>query len=65
MDIKMAGIDGVEAYRQIRDICPNSFVVFMTAFSGRADAAREEGAVDVLTKPLDPAKTCELIAKAM
>ncbi|MFT5523283.1 MAG: two-component system response regulator HydG [Pirellulaceae bacterium] len=65
MDIKMPGIDGVEAYRQIRVMCPNAFVVFMTAFSSLVDEAREEGAVDVLTKPLDPAETCELLANAL
>lgn len=65
MDLKMPGMDGVEAYRQIRTICPNAFVIFMTAFSSMVEQAREEGAVDVLTKPLDPEATCELIAKAL
>lgn len=65
MDLKMPGIDGVEAYRQIRTVCPNAFVIFMTAFSSMVGAAYEEGAVDVLTKPLDPERTCELIAKAL
>lgn len=65
MDLKMPGMNGVEAYRQIRTTSPNAFVVFMTAFSSMVDEAREEGAVDVLAKPLDPAKTCELIASAL
>lgn len=65
MDLKMPGMDGVEAYRKIRTICPNAFVIFMTAFSSMVQQAREEGAVDVLTKPLDPGATCELIAKAL
>ena len=65
MDIKMPGIDGVEAFRQIRTTCPNAFVIFMTAFSSLIGEARDEGAVEVLTKPLDPDATCELIAKAL
>lgn len=65
MDIKMPGIDGVEAYRQIRTICPNAFVIFMTAFSSLVREARDEGAVEVLTKPLDPLRACRLIAKAL
>lgn len=65
MDLKMPGIDGVEAYREIRTICPNAFVIFMTAFSSMVEQARDEGAVEVLTKPLDPAATCELIAKSL
>ena len=65
MDLKMPGMDGVQAYRQIRPLCPNAFVIFMTAFSSLMNDARGEGAVDVLTKPLNPADTCELIAKAL
>jgi DNA-binding response OmpR family regulator len=65
MDLKMPGIDGVEAYRRIRPLCPSAFVIFMTAFSSLVNDALGEGAVDVLTKPLDPSATCELIAKAL
>lgn len=65
MDLKMPGIDGVEAYRQIRPLCPNAFVIFMTAYSSLVDDARGEGAAEVLTKPLDPEQTCELISQSL
>lgn len=64
MDIKMPGIDGVEAFRRIRKLCPNAFVVFMTAYSLLAGEAQEEGAVAVLGKPLDPQKLCSLLESA-
>ena len=53
MDIRMPGMNGVEAFRHIRRACPNTFVLFMTAYSDMADEARNEGAVDVLSKPLE------------
>lgn len=53
MDMKMPGISGVEAYRSLRPNCPQAFVIFMTAHSDQVDEARREGAVDVLSKPLD------------
>ena len=65
MDLKMPGINGVDAFREIRSFCPNAFVIFMTAFSRMVEEARSEGAIDVMTKPLDPEATCELIAKAL
>jgi two-component system NtrC family response regulator/two-component system nitrogen regulation response regulator GlnG len=65
MDLKMPGIDGLDAYRGIRLLCPNAFVIFMTGYSVMAEQAGAEGAVAVLSKPLDPASTCEMIANAL
>ncbi len=65
MDLQMPGIDGLDAYRSIRVLCPNAFVIFMTAYSVKAEQAEAEGAVAVLSKPLDPAATCEIIAEAL
>ena len=65
MDLQMPGINGVEAYRRIRSHCPDAFVIFMTAFSHMADQAVDEDPIDVLTKPLDPEATCNLISKAL
>lgn len=61
MDIQMPGIDGVEALRRIRAIAPNAFVILMTAFTKLMDEAREEGPVDVLSKPLELEGVCKLI----
>lgn len=65
MDLKMPGIGGLEAYRKIRTLRPNTFVIFMTADPSLVEQADAEGAVAVLIKPLDPASTCELIANAL
>ncbi len=63
MDIKMPGMTGVEAYREIKRLSPESFVIFMTAYSRSSlvEEARREGAVAVLTKPLDPEDVLNLI----
>lgn len=53
MDIRMPGMNGVEAYRHIRRYCPDAFIIFMTAHSDLIEEARCEGASDVVTKPLD------------
>ena len=64
MDIRMPGIDGVEAFRQIRSIAPNVFVIFMTAFSKLVDEAHDEGPIDVLSKPVELDEVCTLIEHA-
>ena len=65
MDIRMPGFNGVEAFRELKRLTPDSFVIFMTAFaaSGLVEEAWTEGAVEVLAKPLDVARTLSLIQK--
>lgn len=55
MDVRMAKMDGIEAFTRIQAISPNLPVIIMTAFSSVDDAvgAIQQGAHDYLTKPLD------------
>lgn len=55
MDIRMPELDGVETFRRLKMLAPESFVIFMTAYSESklVAEARAEGAVEVLPKPLD------------
>jgi len=54
-DIRMPGVNGVELYRALKARRPDLPVVLMTAYSTdeRVREGLEEGAVAVLTKPLD------------
>lgn len=61
MDVCMPGINGIDAFRQIRAIAPNVFVILMTGFTNLMDEARDEGPTKVLSKPLDPDDVCTLI----
>jgi len=65
MDVRMPGINGVDAFREIRRNKEGVRVILMTAF-GLDDlkrAALDEGAVAFLPKPLDLEKTIDLIAE--
>ncbi|MCP3887355.1 MAG: sigma-54-dependent Fis family transcriptional regulator [Desulfobulbaceae bacterium] len=55
MDVRMAKMDGREAFSRIQKIKPELPVVIMTAYSTVDDAveAIQQGAHDYLTKPLD------------
>ena len=55
MDVRMARMDGLTAFRKIQQIRPALPVVIMTAYSSVDDAvdAIQKGAHDYLTKPLD------------
>lgn len=65
MDIRMPGMNGVETFRETKILAPESFVIFMTAFSESSlvDDARREGAVEVMPKPLDVDGLLRLIAR--
>jgi two-component system, NtrC family, response regulator HydG len=54
-DVRMAGLNGVELLRLLRERAPDIDVVLMTAFDDMETvvSAMREGAVEVLVKPLD------------
>lgn len=55
MDIKMPGINGVEALKMIKDISPNLPVLLMSAYATEEliKEGKQQGAYTVLTKPID------------
>jgi len=63
MDIRMPGLDGVEALKHVRALDPRMRVIMMTAYTRDelADEARRAGAVDVLPKPLDIERVFALV----
>lgn len=65
MDVRMPGMDGLEALRHIKENDPRTFVVIMTAHSNLQDAvtAIKDGAYDYVEKPVNPARLLEIIQK--
>ena len=63
MDIKLPGKNGVESLAEIRDFCPEAYIVMMTGFSEASllDRARKAGAVDILRKPFRLKEMFQLI----
>lgn len=67
LDLKMPGMDGIEALKILKEVSPESEILIMTAYA-RIDTAVEamkEGAFDYLVKPFDPAAVEMLIKKIM
>jgi two-component system nitrogen regulation response regulator GlnG len=67
MDVRMPGVDGLQALRDIRSRFPGVYVVMMTGYgtSQTSIDAIREGAYDYLTKPLDLDELREVIRKAL
>jgi len=65
MDIRMPGIDGYEATRQIRLFNKNVVIIAQTAYglSGEYDKAIEAGCNDYITKPLNISLLKEMIMR--
>lgn len=67
MDIRMSGIDGVEAFRKIRAAQPEVPVILMTAYSTRGllDEAERLGVLRVLPKPFPLPSLISLLDEAV
>lgn len=66
MDYRLPGLDGVQATRAVRDACPETRVVVLTASANvrEMDALREAGAVACLTKDTELEKIIGTIQEA-
>jgi DNA-binding LytR/AlgR family response regulator len=60
LDVKMPGLDGLEV---ARILAGSAHVVFITAFDHYAVQAFDEGAVDYLLKPLEPARLARAVQR--
>lgn len=60
LDVHMPGLSGVEAARHIGR---RAHLVFVTAFDKYAVQAFEQGALDYLVKPLEPARLADTVAR--
>lgn len=64
LDVHMPGLNGVEAARQIgRQSARRAQIVFVTAYEQYAVQAFEQGALDYLVKPLDPARLADTVER--
>jgi two-component system response regulator HydG len=65
MDIKMPGMDGVEAFKRINELRPEAPVVMMTAYAveDMVQEALKHGASGIMYKPLDLPKVFALLER--
>lgn len=67
MDVRMPGLDGIQALPLIRERCPDADVVIMTAYSSSQTSidAMRAGAFDLLIKPLGLDQLKAIIARVI
>ena len=67
MDVVMPGINGVETFREIKKISPDTVVVMMTGFSVEEQVkdALEEGAHAVIYKPFEVGQILDIVQSVL
>lgn len=65
MDVKLPGMNGVEIFFEVRKIDPNANVLMMTGYKVEQLLSRalKNGALGVLSKPLNMSKLLNLLEK--
>lgn len=67
LDLKMPGMDGMEVLRRIKNLCPKTRVIIITAH-GTIESAVEAmklGAVDFIQKPFSPIEIRDLATQVL
>jgi len=64
MDMKMPGMDGIDALKELKELGLADRVIMMTAYGELelVTKAKELGAVAYVTKPFDIIKLCEMVS---
>ena len=67
LDVKMAGMDGMEALKKIRELDPNATVVMISGHATIRTAveATQAGAYEILEKPLDTDRILVMLRNAL
>ncbi|MFL5600906.1 MAG: sigma-54-dependent transcriptional regulator [Gemmatimonadaceae bacterium] len=67
LDVKMAGMDGMEALKKLREIDPNALVVMISGHATIRTAveATQLGAYEILEKPLDTDRILVMLRNAL
>jgi two-component system nitrogen regulation response regulator GlnG len=67
LDVRLPGLDGLNALGRFRELSPDAPVIIMTAFGNLTTAVRavEGGAFDYLAKPFDLDQALEAVTRAL
>lgn len=67
VDIKMAGMDGLQLLKRIKELKPDLEVILMTAYASvdTAKSALRYGALDYLIKPFDQRDVLDIVEKGV
>ncbi len=66
LDVRMPGMDGLEAMQHLAQVAPAASIIIMTAFGNLETAVRavSQGAYEYLTKPFDLQQALDVVARA-